>query len=158
MKVVFPSEGHIFLHLQAGHEHAVMVVRTRPACSEKLGVEAEPGSQALLSRALAAHSVGGVPPRTPDLSSEGSLHSQACTWKTQGVLHCRLALLQPGNILLSQRRQVSPYVPSADSQCPSSFPSSAASALLGSPLEIETLKSYPMPKVGLLEWAQNSRS
>lgn len=52
MKVVFPSEGHILLHLQAGQELAVMVAWTRPACSERLGVEAEPGSQALLSRAL----------------------------------------------------------------------------------------------------------
>lgn len=35
--VVFPSEGHILLCLQAGHEHAVTVAWTRPACSERLG-------------------------------------------------------------------------------------------------------------------------
>lgn len=45
--VVVPSE----LCLQVGHEHAVMVAWTRLACSERLGVEGEPGSQALLCRA-----------------------------------------------------------------------------------------------------------
>lgn len=49
--VVVPSEGHVLLRLQAGHEHAVMVAWIRPACSERLGVEGEPGSQALLCRA-----------------------------------------------------------------------------------------------------------
>lgn len=51
----------------------------------------------------------GVPLRASDLYSECSLHFQACPRKTK--VHCRLALLQPGNNLLSQRRQVSLWVP-----------------------------------------------
>lgn len=96
----------------------------------------------------------GVPLRASDLYSECSLHFQACPWKTK--VHCRSALLQPGNNLLSQRRQVSLWVPSAGSQCSGSFPSPEASALLGSLLEMETLKPYPVPRVVPLEWTRVS--
>lgn len=68
----------------------------------------------------------------------------------------RSVLLQVANILSSQRRRLSRWGPGADSQCSGSFPRSAAAALLGSLSAMETVKPYPVPRAGPLEWAQDS--